>query len=136
VVKNSGRIYRDNGHYLHNDTYISAKEVQRILEREDKEAYNAWKKAEGMSIGGAVCIGVGAGLAVGGLVCLIFKDYTACIGMDCAALVPLGVGLGLTLGASSHYNKAIDIYNSKFDHAAVQLRWGVSANGVGLALAF
>lgn len=132
----SGRILRDNGQYLHNNTYISAKEVERILEREDQAAYSEWRKAKGLYIGGSVCVGVGAGLAIGGLICLAFKDYYACIGMDCAALVPLGVGLGLAFGSSSHYNKAIDLYNSKFDKVAVQLRWGVSSNGLGLALAF
>ena len=131
-----GRIYRDNGEYMYNDTYISSKEVARILERENKTAYAQWKKADGMMIGGSICVGIGGGLAIGGLVSLIWRDYMTCLILDCSALVPLGVGLGLTLGASSHYTKAIDIYNSKYDHAAVQLRWGVSANGVGLALAF
>jgi hypothetical protein len=40
------------------------------------------------------------------------------------------------LGANAQYNKAIDIYNSKYDHAAVQLKWQVAPNGVGLAIAF
>ena len=30
----------------------------------------------------------------------------------------------------------IDIYNSKYDQAAVQLRWSICPNGEGLALAF
>ena len=131
-----GRIYRDNGQYMHNNTYISSKEVARILERENSVAYNEWEKAEGMYLGGSICVGVGAGLAAGGLICLIFKDYTACIGLDCAAIVPLGIGLGLTLGASSHYNKAINIYNSKYDHTAMQLKWYVAPNSIGLAFAF
>ena len=132
----SGRIYRDNGHFLYNDTYISSKEVARILERENSAAYEQWKKAGGMTIGGAVCTGIGGGLVLGGLFSLISGDAMPCLIMECTALVPLGVGLGLTLGASSKYNRAIDIYNSKYDHAAVQLRWSVAPNGVGLALAF
>ena len=135
-VNKNGRIYRDNGNYMHNDTYISSKEVARILERENSAAYKQWQKAEGMLIGGAVCVGIGGGLAIGGIFPLIAGQYKPALGLELSALVPLGIGLGLTLGASSHYNKAIDIYNSKYDHAAVQLRWGVSANGVGLALAF
>ena len=131
-----GRIYRDNNQYLYNDTYISSKEVLRILERENKEAYKQWKKADGMLVGGAVCAGIGGGLAIGGLFPLIFSQYTTCLGIECAAIVPLGIGLGLTLGASAHYNKAIDIYNSKFDHVAIQLRWGVSVDGIGVAFAF
>ncbi len=132
----SGRIYRDNGHYLYNDTYISSKEVARILERENSAAYEQWKRAGGMTIGGAVCTGIGGGLVLGGLFSLISGDYMPCLIMECTALVPLGVGLGLALGASSKYNKAVDIYNSKYDHAAVQLRWSVAPNGIGLALAF
>lgn len=132
----NGRIYRDNGHYFYNDVYISDKEVARILERENAAAYKQWKKADGLLVGGAVCAGLGGGLVIGGLIPLISQNYMATLGIECAALVPLGIGLGLTFGASAQYNKAINIYNSKYDHAAVQLRWGVSANGVGLAFAF
>ena len=131
----SGRIYRDNGHYLHNDTYISSKEVERIIKRENAEAYRHWQKADGMLIGGSVCTGIAGGLIIGGLF-FIKSNPIATIGIECSAIVPLGIGLGLCIGASSQYNKAIDIYNSKYDHAAIQLRWQVSANGLGLALAF
>lgn len=132
-----GRIYRDNGQYLHNDTYISAKEVERILQRENPAAYKEWQKAEGLLIAGSVFEGVAIGLAVGGLFTLIPpQNYIACLGIECGALVSLGVGLGLTLGSSAHYNKAIDIYNSKYDHAAVQLQWHVAPTEIGLALVF
>jgi len=131
----AGRIYRDNGHYLRNGTYISEKEVVRILERENKAAYNQWQKADKMLIGGAVCTGIGGGLVIGGLVALVANPLT-CVIIDCTALVPLGIGLGLTLGSSAHHNHAIDIYNSKYDQAAVQLKWNVAPNGVGLAIAF
>lgn len=138
TASKSGRIYRDNGQYLHNDIYISVKEVERILERENPAAYKEWKKAEGMSIAGGVFDGIGIGLAIGGLFTLLpqYRLYTACIGIECGALASLGVGLGLTFGASAHYNKAIDIYNSKYDHAAVQLKWHVAPTEVGLALVF
>lgn len=132
----NGRIFRDNGQYFYNDTYISSKGVERILQRENAAAYNQWKKAEGMLIGGSICTGIAGGLAIGGLFPLISKNYIATIGMECAAIVPLSIGLGLTLGASTHYNKAIDIYNSKYDHTAIQLKWQITPNGVGLALAF
>ena len=132
----NARIYRDNGQYIYNDTYISSKEVARILERENTAAYNQWKKADRMLTGGAVCIGLGGGLAIGGIFPLIYGQYNACIGLECAALVPLGIGLGLTLGASAKYTNAIDIYNSRYNHAAVQLKWRVSANGLGLAIIF
>ena len=132
----NGRIFRDNGQYFYNDTYISSKEVERILQRENAAAYNQWKKAEGMLIGGSICTGIAGGLAIGGLFPLINRNFIATIGMECAAIVPLSIGLGLTLGASTHYNKAIDIYNSKYDHTAIQLKWQITPNGVGLALAF
>ena len=131
----AGRIYRDKGHYLRYGTYISSKEVVRILEREDKAAYNQWKKADKMLIGGAVCTGIGGGMVLGGLISLV-ADPFACLIMECTALAPLGIGLGLTLGASVHFNHAIDIYNSKYDQAAVQLKWNIAPNGVGLAIAF
>lgn len=135
-INKGGRIFRDNGYYYYNDTYISQKEVERIIKRENASAYNQWKKADGLLIGGSVCTGIAGGLILGGLFPLITRNYIATIGMECSAIVPLSIGLGLTLSASAHYNKAIDIYNSKYDQAAVQLRWGVSANGFGLALAF
>lgn len=131
-----GCIYRDNGEYMHNGAYISSREVARILEREDKAAYKQWKKAEGLLIGGSICTGIGGGLAIGGLILLIYGDNIPCIIMDCCALAPLGVGLGLALSSSSHYNKAIDIYNSKCNTATMQLKWYVAPNSVGLALAF
>lgn len=131
----SGRIYRDNGQYLYNDTYISSVEVARILKRENAEAYEKWKKAEGMLIGGSVCAGIGGGLVIGGLISII-ADPMICLGMECAALIPLGIGLGLTFGSTAQYNSAINIYNAKYDQAAVQLKWHVAINEVGLAIAF
>ena len=132
----SGRIYRDGREYMHNNRFISSKEVARILEREDKAAYKQWKKAEGMLIGGSVCAGIGGGLVLGGLFSLTSGNAAPCLIIDCCALVPLGIGLGLCLGANTRYNKAIDIYNSKYDQAAVQLQWRVAPNEVGLAIAF
>lgn len=132
----TGRIYRDNGRYMRNDIYIDSKEVARILQRENNVAYEQWKKANGMLVGAAVCTGIGGGLVIGGLLSLIGRNYIPCIGMECAALVPLGIGLGLSIGSSNAYTKAVDIYNSKYDHVAVQLKYGVSADGIGLAIAF
>ncbi len=129
-------IYRDNGHYLYNDVYISEKEVVRILERETPGAYKHWKKGSGMLIGGAVCIGVGGGMVLGGLIPLAYKMYTTCIGLECAAIVPLGIGLGLTLGARAEFNKAIDIYNSRCGHQTAELQLHVAPTELGIALAF
>ena len=136
VAPTSGRIYRDGNEYMHNNRYISSNEVERLLEREDKAAYKQWKKANGLLIGGSVCAGIGGGMVIGGLISLTSGDAIPCLAMECCALVPLGIGLGLCLGANSNFNKAIDIYNSKYDHAAVQLQWRVAPNEVGLAIAF
>ena len=54
----SGRIYRDNGEYVYNDVFISSKEVERILKRENAEAYAAWQKSNGLAIGGSIMWGV------------------------------------------------------------------------------
>lgn len=132
----SERIYRDNGRYLYKETYIDSKEVAIILQRENSVAYEQWKKANGMLTGAAVCAGIGGGLALGGLFPLINQRYMVSLGMECAAIVPLAIALGLSIGSSHNYTKAIDIYNSKYDHVAVQLKYGVSANGIGLAIAF
>ena len=35
---NKGRIFRDNNEYMYNDTYISSKEVERILKKENSAA--------------------------------------------------------------------------------------------------
>lgn len=130
------RIYRDNGHYLYNNAYIESAEVERILRRENAAAYKEWQKADRLLIGGGVCIGIGGGMALGGLFTLISHNYTACVGIECGALVPLGIGLGLTLGSTARYNKAINIYNSKFDHTAMQLKWHIAPTELGFAFVF
>lgn len=143
----SGRIYRDNGHYLHNDTYISSREVERLLEKESSEAYEKWRKADGMAIGGAVCSGVGLGLALGSIFPFLYAGKTnniseiyrwsvAGVVLATTGGVSAIVGVGLLIGASAQYNKAIYIYNSNYDHAAVQLQWHVAPTEVGLALVF
>ena len=131
-----GRIYRDGKEYMYNDTYISAKQVARILQREDKAAYSRWKKADGLVVAGSVFTGIGCGLAIGSIFPMISKRYPTTIGLDCAALVSLGVGVGLICGAVAHYEKAVDLYNSKYDRAAVQLRYSIGTDGLGLAFAF
>lgn len=131
-----GRIYRDNGHYLCDETYISSKEVERILQREDSIAYAQWQKGKSLVVGGSVFVIMGAGLATGGIVAMVTGTPDAGVGLACGALVSAGVGLGMVLCAPAKYNKAIDLYNSRFDKAAVQLRWSIAPNQLGLALAF
>lgn len=137
VTNQEGKIYRTRGGYFRNDVYISATEVARILEREDKAAYKMWNKSGGLAIGGGICIGAGAGLAVGSLfAAYLFNRPTSALIMSCVSIVPTGIGLGLTIGSVVQCNKAINLYNSKYDKAAAQLKWSVAPNGVGLAFAF
>ena len=131
-----GRIYRDNGHYMRNETFIDSKEVENILRRENSVAYSSWQKGDRLIIAGGVFTGIGGGLVLSGLIPLFTGNRTACIAMECIGAVNTCIGLGLVCGGAAQYNKAIDIFNSRYDQAAVQLRWSVAPNGVGLALAF
>lgn len=131
-----GRIYRDNGEYMYNNTFISSKEVVRILKRENNTAYKKWKEAETMTIVGGVFCVVGSGFLIGSIFPFIRRDYGTAIGLDCATIVSEAIAIGLICGGMSRFNKAINIYNSKYDDTAVQLRWGITPNGIGLAFAF
>ena len=140
---NSGaRIYRENGQYMYKNMYISGAEVSRILAKENELAYNYWKKGNGMAIGSAICLGAGGGLLVGGLISTLYRTtyfnnrYQVTLGLTCSSIVPIGIGIGLLAGSYANCNKAINIYNSKYDQVAVQLKWQVALDGVGLAIAF
>ena len=130
-----GRIYRDGREYMYNDTYISSKEVERILRNQDALAYEQWKRGRRLSIGGAVVTGVGAGLALGSLA-FTPVDLGVALGLSGAGLVVTGVGVILICCAPAKYNKAIDIYNSKYDNTAMQLNFFVAPSEVGIALNF
>ena len=136
IANSSSRIYRDNGAYIYNNTYISEKEVVRILKRDNNTAYKKWKEAETMVIVGCAFSIVGAGFLIGSIFPFIRRDFGTAIGLDCATIVSEGIAIGLLCGGKARYNKAIDIYNSKYDDTAVQLRWGIAPNGIGLAFAF
>ena len=132
----TGRIYRDSGEYIYNGVSISGAEVERILKRENTIAHKHWTKADGMMIGAAVCYGIGGGLLIGSIYPFA-AGFTLTGGIIClSAVVPLAVGIGLNFGSIAQYNKAINIYNSKYDHAAVQLKWRIAPDGIGVALAF
>lgn len=142
-----GRIYRDNGHYLYNNTYISSKEVERLLQQENGSAYKQWQKADKLSISGAVFSGIGCGLMLGSIYPFVLGTRGPISGqmasniMAGSGLVVSGgvcaiVGIGLLAGASSHYNKAIDLYNSKYDKVTVQFKWRLDPNAINLAIVF
>ena len=129
-------LYRYGDEYMYGDTYISKNEVGRILQKYDYEAYNQWRGAGALQVAGGVFIGIGGGLALGGLIPLFTGNYMLCLGLSCSALLPLGLGLGFVLGGSAKYNKAIDIYNSRFDDASVRLNFFTTPSEVGIALSF
>ncbi|MBQ7697715.1 MAG: hypothetical protein IJT35_03950 [Paludibacteraceae bacterium] len=131
-----GRIFRDNNEYMYNDIYISSKEVERILKRENSSAYAKWRQGKGMKIGGAVCSGIGGGLIFVSLCCIGSNTLKGTLVMDGVGIAMIGVGLGVSLGANGCYNKAIDIYNSTYDETAMRLNFIVDHNGVGFALNF
>ena len=82
-------------------------------------------------------VGIASGFAVSGLIIeLISGNMVAGLSMEGIAAASLGVGLGLVLSAPKNYNHAVDIYNSKYDHASMQFRWSVAPTGVGMAITF
>lgn len=109
-----------------------------------------WLKADKLSISGAVFTGIGGCLALcsiipfcsnvqvqpNGNINPILKNTVAGVCLVTAGGISACIGVGLLFGASAQYNKAIDIYNSKYDHAAVQLKWHVAPTEAGLALVF
>ena len=142
-ILQSGIIYRDHGRYLNNDTCISFKDVERIIKNESPTAYIQWKKANGLVVGASVCTGVGTCLALGSLVSMIIVQaqpdlkWEAPTGiLALSAIPPFATAIGLGLGAAIKYNKAIDIYNSKYEAEALQLNFFTSPSEVGIALSF
>lgn len=125
VRTGSGNIKKrpSRAHFLKKTLYFCATEHRKV-------------QATLIKIGGAVCCGIGGGLILSSLCFLGQKTPTATLCMDGIGLVTGCVGIGLIFGANSCYNKAIDIYNSTYDHAAIQLNFFAGNNGVGLALNF
>lgn len=131
------RIERDGKSYRYKGKYISKEDVANILKSNDNLAYSEWKKGRGMEISGDVFLGIASGFAVSGLIIeLISGNMVAGLSMEGIAAASLGVGLGLVLSAPKNYNHAVDIYNSKYDHASMQFRWSVAPTGVGMAITF
>ena len=131
----AGRIYRDGSKYMYNNTYIDSKEVERILYKNNSGAYKAWQKGNGMLVGGAVLTGVGVGLALGSLAWMI-NSPNAAVGIACGGVVCAIPGCVLLITGSAKKNKAIDIYNSKYDGTPITLNVVSGSNGIGLAINF
>lgn len=133
LAKGGGRIYREKNEYMYNDSYISAKEVGRILQT-NAVAHDSWQRAHRLSVGGIVLSSLGAGTLIVSL-CCIPAGIEASMGVLGGGVVLSSVGVGLLCGSLSRYDKAIDIYNTTID-SRVQLHVFASPTDVGLALRF
>lgn len=134
-TKVDGRIYILNGDYMCNNVFISSKELERLIQSNTK-AHKQWRKGRAYIWGGSICLGVGLGLAIGGFIPIKYKYYDSAIALECVALASACASIGLYCAVPKAYQKAIDIYNSKFDHAAVQFKYNIAPNGFSVALAF
>lgn len=134
-TKVDGRIYILDGDYMCNNVFISNKELERLMQS-DTKAYKQWRKGTSYIWGGSICLGVGLGLAIGGYIPIKYEYYNSAIALECVALASVCASIGLYCAAPKQYQKAIDIYNSKFDHAAVQFKYNIAPNGFSVALAF
>lgn len=130
----SSRIFRDGREYMHNNTYISAKQVGIILKNNDAVAYTHWKKADNLALSGAVIAGVGLGSILGGLG-TIPLGVPVCLGLTATGLVLTGVGTTLILCAPIHYEKALDIYNEKYDRYTT-LSFSASPQSLSFSVCF
>lgn len=131
-----GRINRNGGHYIYNNRYITSKEIEQILQRENGAAYKQWKKADNLAIASSVFSGVSCGLFIGSIFPYVKGNSGVGTGLAVSGGACAVVGLGLLIGSSVNYRNAIDLYNSKYDKVTVQLKWRLDPNAINLAIAF
>ena len=130
------RIYRENGEFMYKDTYISEKEVMRILQATNFEAYRKYKYGNNLLIGSAVVGGIGCGLMLASLSC-ITSDINAFAGLIISGVAITGIPFPIMYVCGlSQKNKALDIYNSRFDRNKVALNLIGNEKGVGFAITF
>ena len=129
-----GYIYRDDGEFVFQGRYISAKEYVRILEKNCPLAYQSYKKAERLTIAGAVFTGIGGGCLIGGL-CMLGTSPEASIALDVVSIVTCSVAIPLLVVGLKKERNSIDIYNR---NCASQLELSLNLNqtGMGIALNF
>ena len=128
------RIFRDGREYMYNNTYISAKQVGIILKNRDSDAYVHWKRGDNLAMSGCVIAGIGLGATLGGL-CTISSSIGATIGLSVTGLVLSGVGATLALCAPLQYEKAVNIYNQKYDKYTA-LTFTASPQALSLRICF
>ncbi len=129
-----GYIYRDDGEFVFQGRYISAKEYVRILEKNCPVAYQKYKKAERCAIAGAIFTGIGGGCFIGGL-CTSFISSKATIALETVSVVTLSASLPLLIVGLKNERKSIDTYNENCA-SKLALSLNVNQTGLGLALNF
>ena len=121
---------------MYKDTYISEKEVMRILQATNFEAYRKYKYGNNLLIGSAVVGGIGCGLMLASLSC-ITSDINAFAGLIISGVAITGIPFPIMYVCGlSQKNKALDIYNSRFDRNKVALNLIGNEKGVGFAITF
>ena len=137
VVENATyRIYRENGEFMYKDTYISEKEVMRILQATNFEAYRKYKYGNNLLIGSEIVAGIGCGLMLGSLF-YITADINAFIGLIVSGVAITGITFPIMYVCGlSQKSKALDIYNSRFDRNKVALNLIGNEKGIGFAITF
>ena len=137
VVENATyRIYRENGEFMYKDTYISEKEVMRILQATNFEAYRKYKYGNNLLIGSEIVAGIGCGLMLGSLF-YITADINAFIGLVVSGVAITGITFPIMYVCGlSQKSKALDIYNSRFDRNKVALNLIGNEKGIGFAITF
>lgn len=137
VVENATyRIYRENGEFMYKDTYISEKEVMRILQATNFEAYRKYKYGNNLLIGSEIVAGIGCGLMLGSLF-YITADINAFIGLIVSGVAITGIPFPIMYVCGlSQKSKALDIYNSRFDRNKVALNLIGNEKGIGFAITF
>ena len=121
---------------MYKDTYISEKEVMRILQATNFEAYRKYKYGNNLLIGSAVVGGIGCGLMLASLPC-ITSNINAFAGLIISGVAITGIPFPIMYVCGlSQKSKALDIYNSRFDRNKVALNLIGNEKGIGFAITF
>lgn len=129
----SKMIIRQDGSYSYNGHYIDIKEVEKIIAG-NVRAHNMWEKASKEMLAGAILLGCGIGMGIGGLAALSVSP-PATIGLGCVGGALSVTGAVLLGVGASHRNRSIEIYNYGFSDT-VSLSIINGYDGIGVAVKF
>ena len=145
----AGMLTADGRKVYQNGRKLSKFEVRGLMVNTD--ALRLYNKGISRNRNGNICIWSGAGAFLIGYVCILNTDYYDSYTdkweydavMDAAgtALMLLGVGaeiLGTTLKLTSKspVRQSVNMYNNGGSRAGMELKFGITGNGVGLVLSF